>query len=155
MLHLQLACIRLAAMSELAAVLRAAGLRATPARLAVLRLLREARTPLAHAEIERRLAREEAPPDRVTLYRVLEAFVAAGLVAKAVDRRGVARFSAFATQAQHQAHVHFHCTGCGGVFCLKDAPPPPPKLPRGFRLETAEYDLSGICARCARRMASA
>jgi Fur family ferric uptake transcriptional regulator len=44
--------------------------------------------------------------------------------------------------------VHFRCTDCGGVFCLKAEPPPPPRLPRGFRLQQVEFDLRGLCAGC-------
>ncbi|MCX7896368.1 MAG: transcriptional repressor [Rhodocyclaceae bacterium] len=137
-------------MESIASILRNAGLKATPARLFVLRLLAETTKPLSHAEIEA-LARKEAdaPPDRVTLYRVLEALTAAGLATKAVDRRGVARFSARDTHRRHERHVHFHCLGCGGVFCLTAPPPKPPRLPKGFRLEAAEFDVKGTCAQCA------
>ena len=95
------------------------------------------------------LARDgEAAPDRVTLYRILDSLVACGLALKAVDTRGVFRFSAAGSQRQHAKHVHFRCTGCGGVFCLKAEPPPPPRLPRGFRLQQVEFDLRGLCAGC-------
>jgi hypothetical protein len=77
--------------------------------------------------------------DRVTLYRILDSLVACGLALKAVDTRGVFRFSAAGAQRQHADHIHFRCTGCGGVFCLKAEPPPPPKLPRGFRLNEVAY----------------
>ena len=80
--------------------------------------------------------------------RVLDAF---GLALKAVDTRGVFRFSAAGAQRQHANHVHFRCTDCGGVFCLKAEPPPPPRLPRGFRLNEVAFDLRGTCAGCSLR----
>jgi Fur family ferric uptake transcriptional regulator len=129
--------------------IRAAGVKVTAGRVRVLDVLQAARQPLCHAEIETRLAAGvEAPFDRVTLYRVLDSLVACGLALKAVDTRGVFRFSAAGTQRQHEGHVHFRCTDCGGVFCLKAAPPPPPKLPRGFRLAEVELDVRGVCANC-------
>jgi Fur family ferric uptake transcriptional regulator len=132
-------------MSVVAELLRAAGVRVTPGRVRVLEALAAAAAPLSHADLEARLP----DADRVTLYRVLDSLVACGLALKAVDVRGVFRYSASGVGREHGGHVHFRCTDCGGVFCLKAAPPPPPKLPRGFRLAEAAYDVRGICAQCA------
>lgn len=136
-------------MSATADLLRVAGVRVTLGRVRVFDALAAAARPMSHADLEARLP----DTDRVTLYRVLDALVAAGLALKAVDARGVFRFSASRARREHGGHVHFHCTGCGGVFCLKDAPPQPPKLPRGFQLAAAEYDLRGTCAACVRATA--
>ena len=105
-------------MTATADFLRTAGLRVTPGRVRVLDALQAASQPLSHADIEAQLP----DADRVTLYRVLDSLVACGLAFKAVDARG--------------------------VFCLKAAPPPQPKLPHGFRLGTVEFDISGVCAQC-------
>ncbi|MEW6293310.1 MAG: transcriptional repressor [Pseudomonadota bacterium] len=134
-------------MSATPDLLRAAGVKVTPGRVRVLAALLAAAQPLSHADLEAQLP----DADRVTLYRVLDSLVACGLALKAVDARGVFRFSASATQREHGGHVHFRCTDCGGVFCLKTSPPPPPKLPRGFRLGAVEMDVHGTCAQCARR----
>ena len=128
-------------------LLRAAGVKVTPGRVRVLDALMGASQPMSHAEVETLLP----DADRVTLYRVLDSLVACGLALRAVDTRGVFRFSASGPHRRHDGHVHFRCTGCGGVFCLKAAPPQPPKLPRGFRLEHVEYDVRGTCAQCARQ----
>lgn len=132
-------------MSATADLLRTAGVKVTSGRMRVLEALQGASQPMSHADIEALLP----DADRVTLYRVLDSLVACGLALKAVDPRGVFRFSASGAHREHQGHVHFRCTDCGGVFCLKAAPPPPPKLPRGFQLAAVEYDLRGVCARCA------
>jgi Fur family ferric uptake transcriptional regulator len=134
-------------MSATADLLRAAGVKVTPGRVRVLDALTGAAQPMSHADIEALLP----DADRVTLYRVLESLVACGLALKAVDTRGVFRFSAAGTQRQHAGHVHFRCTDCGGVFCLKAPPPPPPRLPRGFRLSEVEFDVRGVCAVCMAR----
>lgn len=132
-------------MSVTADLLRTAGVKVTPGRILVLDALLAATQPVSHADIEALLP----DADRVTLYRVLDSLVACGLALKAVDARGVYRFSSSSVRREHQGHVHFRCVDCGGVFCLKAAPPPPPKLPRGFRLAEVEYDVRGTCARCA------
>jgi Fur family ferric uptake transcriptional regulator len=133
-------------MSATADLLRTAGVRVTPGRVHVLEALAASAQPMSHADLEAQLP----DADRVTLYRVLDSLVACGLALKAVDARGVFRFSASGAQREHGGHVHFRCTDFGGVFCLKAAPPPPPKLPRGFRLAEVDYDVRGTCASCAR-----
>lgn len=131
--------------------IRAAGARVTPARVRVLCALRAAHSAQSHAEIEEALAQQAHPAiDRVTLYRVLDWLCSAGLALKAADARGVFRFSAAQPNVEHAEHVHFRCTGCGGVFCLKSPPPRPPALPRGFRLAAMALDIRGECPRCAR-----
>jgi Fur family ferric uptake transcriptional regulator len=137
-------------------LLRAAGIKVTQGRVRVLQALHGARQPLCHGEMEAQLGADgEAAMDRVTLYRILDSLVACGLALKAVDTRGVFRFSAAGAQRQHANHIHFRCTGCGGVFCLKAEPPPPPRLPRGFRLNEVAYDVRGLCAACSPHATSA
>lgn len=133
-------------MSETADLLRTAGVKVTPGRVRVFEALAGAMQPLSHADLEALLP----DADRVTLYRVLDSLVGCGLALKATDARGVFRFSASGERREHGGHVHFRCTACGGVFCLKAAPPPPPELPSGFRLAEVDYDVRGTCARCVR-----
>ncbi len=131
-------------MVTLTKLLRAANVRVTPARVRVLEILLGSTTALSHADLETRLP----DADRVTLYRVLDSLVVCGLALKAVDARGVFRFSASAAKRQHKDHLHFRCIACGAVFCLKSSPPPPPDLPQGFHLSEVDYDLRGTCPQC-------
>lgn len=133
--------------SSSADLIRAAGIKVTPGRVRVLEILRAARQPLCHGELEA-AGDGQTTIDRVTLYRILDSLVACGLALKAVDTRGVFRFSASGAQRHHGGHVHFRCTDCGGVFCLQAEPPPAPELPRGFRLGEAAFDVRGTCDRC-------
>jgi Fur family ferric uptake transcriptional regulator len=126
--------------------IRRRGARATPARIRVLRLLRETPTPLSHAEIEARLE-DGGAPDRVTLYRVLDWLVDNGFAHKNADAGRVFRFSA-ASPGEHATHAHFRCERCGGVYCLEASPPTAPALPPGFSLTRVDFDLRGTCARC-------
>jgi Fur family ferric uptake transcriptional regulator len=134
-----------AGLSAVAEHIRRRGARATPARVRVLRLLREAPAPLSHAEIETRLGGMAL--DRVTLYRVLDSLVDSGLAHKNADAGRVFRFSA-TTVGEHAMHVHFRCELCGGVYCLDASPPVVPELPSGFSLTRMDFDLRGTCARC-------
>ena len=136
------------ASDAIAALIRQSGARATPARIRVLQILRDAPAAMTHHDIE--LALDTPALDRVTLYRVLDWLAEAGLAHKNTDVRGVFRFS-LAAASEHTAHQHFSCEACGRVFCLAAAPPKPPALPQGFLLSRMEIDLRGCCADCRER----
>ena len=126
-------------------LIRRTGARATPARVHVLEVLRAARGPVTHGDLEKALGAIEM--DRVTLYRVLDWLCESGLANRSTDVHRVFRFSAV-EPGEHGSHVHFCCETCGGVFCLSDMPPAPPSLPPGFLVRYADFNLRGSCARC-------
>lgn len=123
------------------------GARATPARIQVLKLLREAPAALSHNEIEQVL--DATVCNRVTLYRVLDWLVEAGLAHKNADAQRVYRYSA-TVGSEHSTHVHFRCEQCGVVYCLDASLPVAPALPAGFVLSRMDFDLRGCCADCHR-----
>lgn len=133
--------------------IRALGARATPARVAVLRLLEGAERALSHHDFEAALA--DAGFDRVTLYRVLEWLVEAGLAHRTIDAQRVFRFSIAEGDApSHAAHAHFRCETCGRVYCLADVRISSPTLPAGFAARTLEFCITGLCASCERHQES-
>lgn len=137
--------IESAIVTQIAAQIRAAGARATPARIRVLQLLRTASHALTHHDLETALG--EPAMDRVTLYRVLDWLVEAGLAHKLTDANRVFRF-AVAKPGDAAMHAHFRCERCARVFCLSDAAPQAPELPQGFSLSRMEVDLHGCCPDC-------
>jgi Fur family ferric uptake transcriptional regulator len=134
--------------TDIVEVIRNAGARATSARTRILYLIKTASFPLSHSEIATMLAQDGQSVDRVTIYRVLDWLADVGLAHKAADGRGVFRFSASEPDGEHAKHMHFRCTGCGGMFCLDTPPPPLPVLPRGFRFGGMALDIRGECPRC-------
>jgi len=107
------------AADPLAARVRAAGLRCTAARLAVLSHLDAASGPRTHAEVSAALA--DRGFDRATIYRNLTELTEAGLVSRVELGDHVWRFEAVRQQASGSAaHPHFVCTTCGEVACLDD-----------------------------------
>lgn len=126
--------------------IRALGARATPARVAVMRLLDTAERALSHHDIEQMLA---SGFDRVTLYRVLDWMVESGLAHRVTDAQRVFRFSLAAPDAPaHDRHAHFRCEDCGKVFCLDDVPVTRPALPKGFSSKAVELSITGHCEHC-------
>jgi Fur family ferric uptake transcriptional regulator len=129
-----------------------AGLRATPARIAVIDVLRRAKTPLTHAEVASALDRRGW--DRATIFRNLVALVDAGFVARTDLGDHVWRFGVTATErvggAVHE-HPHFLCTECGAVCCMPQARielPRSAKVPKSVRARSVEIQVRGLCDDC-------
>lgn len=99
--------------------IREAGLRATPARIATLQLLRESSSPLTHAVVAEHLA--AAGVDKATAFRNLNDMVDAGLLRRTEVGDHVWRFEAVMGNTKHDVgHPHFLCVDCGMVSCLED-----------------------------------
>jgi Fur family ferric uptake transcriptional regulator len=131
---------------ELDEIVRDAGGRATPARAAVLGLLRAAPQPLSHRDVEEELTARGQAFDRVTLYRALEWLEANSLAHKVAGEDRIWRFAGRVDE--HHEHAHFQCRACGSTVCLDEVAPPPTKAPRGYRVESAALTLRGLCPAC-------
>lgn len=101
--------------------IRAAGLRCTTARLAVMEHLRTVLAPRTHAEVWAALADQGF--DRATIYRNLTELTDARLLSRIDLGDHVWRFERRHTHELspgNAGHPHFVCTGCGEVSCLDD-----------------------------------
>lgn len=131
--------------------LREAGLRATPARVAVLSVLRGSTMPMTHADVAERL--EDHGWDRATVFRNLVALTEVGFAIRTDVGDHVWRFEAVsdASGAEVHEHPHFLCTACGDVRCV---PGIEVKLSRGaqvpksVRSRAVEVQLKGLCDEC-------
>jgi Fur family ferric uptake transcriptional regulator len=131
--------------------LHALGLRATGARLAVLRILSGRAAPASHPEIAAALA--EDGWDRATLYRNLVDLTRVGLLRKLDHGDHVWRFE-LAREGAHDEgdHPHFLCTVCGDLACLPGMDltlPQGPGLPGAVRAGQVTIQLRGTCDECA------
>lgn len=128
--------------------IRETGLRATPARIATLRLLMEAVAPLSHAEVADEL--QDAGIDKTTVFRNLNDMVSAGLLRRTELGDHVWRFEWLTEDDHHgSAHPHFVCVDCGVVSCMDQV-----KLTAGSQRlsrefgEVTEILLRGHCNDC-------
>ena len=130
--------------------LRAAGLRATAARVAVMRWLADAAQPQSHAEVVEAL--RDAGFDQSTLFRCLNELADARLVARLDLGDQLRRFElAKADGAGEAEHAHFMCTDCGKLTCLDGfgIKVTPERGPRRKALgEITEVLLRGRCGGC-------
>ena len=98
-------------------LLRSHGMRATPARIAVLQELRAAGSPLTHAEVAEKLV--PLGFHTTTVFRNLADLVDANLVSRTELGDHVWRFEVLdCDNPGGEKHPHFVCVDCGGVTCL-------------------------------------
>jgi Fur family ferric uptake transcriptional regulator len=145
-------------------------MRVTGVRLAVLGVLEGTERALTAQDVADAVAslRPRSRPDRVTVYRTLNALVEAGLAHKVDPGDRVFRFSLTdhaRCSGEHHAHEHPHfvCDSCGEVECLEGAEvvikPAPPAAPAPSpapapapaprrRVKQQDVLLHGTCERC-------
>ncbi|KAA5544653.1 transcriptional repressor [Roseiconus nitratireducens] len=128
--------------------IRRSGLRATPARVATLRLLRQSSSPLTHATVAESLA--DSGIDQATVFRNLNDLAESGLLRRTELGDHVWRFEAIRPGADDQsAHPHFLCVDCGAVRCLGDVRLTAGSLRNSSRVgEITEILLRGRCNDC-------
>lgn len=134
---------------ELKRRIRAAGLRCTPARTAVLRLLAERGAPLSHAQVVEALGGAEW--DRATLFRNLSDLSEHGLLTRADLGDHLWRYE-LRLEGGEDGHPHFLCVRCGDVKCLRGVRLEVggrTDLPAGVRQGRVEIQLRGTCDGCA------
>lgn len=98
-------------------LLRENGLRATAARIAVMRHLATFAGPQSHADVVQAL--RENGFDQSTLFRCLNELADAGVVARLDLGDQVRRFELTGAENEGAAeHAHFMCVDCGQLSCL-------------------------------------
>lgn len=127
-------------------VLKQYSQRVTSKRLALLELLMDCTKAFALPEIEKQLS---ISIDRVTIYRTLHTFEAAGLIIKVIDPKGTCLYM-FNHDGHNELspHPHLRCKECAKVICL-------PCLPDEYVGELKKYEINemhllmeGICPEC-------
>ena len=128
--------------------IRAAGLRATPARISTLKLLREATSPMTHADVAERL--DDHGVDKATAFRNLTDLTDAGLLRRTELGDHVYRFEEIRSSEEGaEPHPHFLCTECGTVSCLDNVKLTAGSLRESSKVgEVVEVLLRGRCNDC-------
>ena len=127
-------------------LLRAAGLRATVSRLAVLDILTQRPQPQSHADVLASLGAQGF--DRATVYRNLTDLVTAGIARRADFGDHVWRFS---LASRGPGKPLFVCTDCGDLQTLPDGAvilAKLPRAPRSFRRRQVAVEVKGRCDGC-------
>ena len=130
--------------------LRAAGLRSTTSRVAVLQHVAGSGKPVSHADVADVLVPQGF--DKSTLYRCLVELADAGLLSRLDAGDHAWRFEVRSGEEHATGeHPHFVCVDCGKVSCLPDVEVriSPSKGVKGVMLgDVTEIFLKGHCKEC-------
>jgi Fe2+ or Zn2+ uptake regulation protein len=128
--------------------LRAAGLRATTPRIAVLRVLAESRDHPRVDQVIERVRAGGVPISTQAAYDVCEALHRVALARRIAPAGSPARYEARVGDNHH----HLVCRGCGTTADVDCAVGPAPCLEpsdaAGFTVDEAEVTFWGLCPRC-------
>lgn len=127
-------------------ILREHGLKATPARVDILRYLSSLNAPITAEELFERLRKNGA--DLSTIYRTLNSLTEVGLVLKEVGPRKENRYSLLKEEVQHL----LVCLRCGKKVPLEGCPyhevNETIEAKTGYRVLDHNTEIYGICPGC-------
>lgn len=118
-------------------IVRSHGMRVTPAILATLARLEQSEEALSHEALTLKMG--EQAPDRVTLYRILERLIQAGIVQRYTDSSRIQHFSL----KQEMAMGSFECDICHYVIPIENDP----VLAAAMQLVKARLSEQGMAER--------
>ena len=127
--------------------IRSVGLRATPARVATLQIVRDTPAPVTHADVAAKLC--GIGVDKATAFRNLNDMTERGLLRRAELGGNVYRFEEIGAGEKNAPHPHFVCVDCGSISCLEDA-----KLTADSQRSSEQFGevneilLRGTCKNC-------
>ncbi|MFY7874467.1 MAG: Fur family transcriptional regulator [Pirellula sp.] len=128
-------------------ILRAAGLRSTPARIAVLIALQKGNKPQTHAELSERLV--PLGFDKATVFRNLTDLTDVELVSRTELGDHVWRFEIRDPNHDRSSHPHFVCVDCGTVSCMEGMSLPDDKQRKSLNISRiSEILVKGHCSVC-------
>ena len=125
--------------------LREIGLRVTPQRQAILKLLVGKRTHPSAEDIYHEVLKIYPQISFATVYNTLSKLAEAGEIQELDIDPNKKRFDPCLSH-----HVHFYCRVCGKIYDVKDEMPLPKPIQRagGHRIEAIQVNLKGVCDTC-------
>ena len=130
--------------------LKERGLKLTPQRLEILRIVMEAGRPLTAREVMEAVRATHPHISVDTVYRNLTVLTQCGLVNQVnLQNRESTRFE---YQGEDGHHHHFVCLACGKSFCVEWCPTATmhavPAQDPGFRVLGHAFEVYGYCSQC-------
>jgi len=125
-------------------------LRKTPTRLAIVQHLLASTLPLSESDIHDKMLESY---DRITFYRTIQTLMESGVIHRIVADNTTVRYALnYCTRKNHQHqnnHIHFYCSQCRKVECLKEVLIQSYPLPDGYTKEECNVVIKGLCKQCA------
>jgi Fur family peroxide stress response transcriptional regulator len=135
-------------LEAMTAKIKASGLKLTPQRLAIMRLLAESEDHPGVDEIWSRLKRRFPGISQATVYRTIQLIKSLGEACEIAFADGGSRYDG----RRPQPHPHVICTGCGRILdpdlaSLQDMTREITAA-SGFHISTFRLDFFGLCPAC-------
>lgn len=122
--------------------------RRTKQQQAIERVINASKRPLSPGEVLAHAQRQSESLSLATVYRALKRLEEDGTIARVEIAGQPTRFESERAASQH--HHHFVCRGCDRVFDIPGCAHGVEGLaPAGFRVESHEIVLFGLCEQCA------
>ena len=134
-------------------ILERKGVKPTANRILVLRTMLAASHPISLRELVMLLE----TMDKSSIFRVLNIFSVHHIVPAIEDGSGTIKYEICSGEkfcSIHDMHTHFYCEVCHQTFCFKNIHIPEIQLPEGFFMDSINYMVKGVCAKCSRKPAS-
>lgn len=125
-------------------ILKEGGLKKSAQRIAVINILQAKQKPLSEDAIKGEMGEIY---DRITFYRTMQALCGAGIVHKIIVDNTVVEYALNAEGCPHE-HVHFFCTVCHAVTCMRDVAVHRYRLPADYEQTGCEVLIKGVCPSC-------
>lgn len=123
-------------------------LRATPARIAVMKLLETTQTPVDISMIIEHLESQNIKADPATVFRIMNMFLEKQLVKQISFNEGKSRYE-LSNKADHH---HLICENCGNIEDISDCAIPDLekdiKKKKGFLVKRHSLEFFGLCLNC-------
>ncbi len=127
--------------------IRNKGLRVTPARIAVLRILEESQKPVDIATIYAEIAKHHVDADQATIYRIIDNFLEKNLITRIQFNK-----KKFFYEAKMPEHHHAICNECGKIEdisnCSIKRTESRIKEKIGFVVKSHSLEFFGVCSDC-------
>jgi Fur family ferric uptake transcriptional regulator len=120
----------------------------TAPRVAIIQALQKGRSPLSESELKDDLGDFY---DRTTFYRSMQTLAEAGVIHRIVVDNLLVKYVLNDCEHGHHHqpdHVHFYCQQCKALICMDELKTPRYELPSGFKQQTCEVIIRGLCVKC-------
>ena len=115
----------------------------TKARIAMLDFFLQTNEALTHHNF---LSNPIFHLDRTTIFRTLNLFVEKKILLRIPAADGVNRY--LVLQTKDSVHTNFICNGCKKIIPLELIVQPKAKVPKGFKFQSTEIIINGLCSSC-------
>ncbi len=127
--------------------IRSIGLRVTPARIAVLKILEESTEPIDISSIYKNISKQRVDADQATIYRIIESFLEKKLITRLQFQE-----KKFFYEARRPEHHHAVCLVCGKIEDISNCSIKRMEQrimeKKGFKVSSHSLEFFGTCADC-------